>query len=176
MGTSSGPCWRPTCPAMIIKAVEEQLLRDPGTRRGRVPDEGLYRKDGGGFAWRMNVPLLEHDLSHILAAIGPETVRVPTLFIRGGQSNCIRARTCRRSRNSSRTAGWRPFVRRPLGACPGTGRSGLPDPGAAMRTAWLVAMLIPCWSTPSLRTAAGCVTRVAWTCARASTGTFSPSA
>ncbi|MCB9200934.1 MAG: alpha/beta fold hydrolase [Flavobacteriales bacterium] len=72
------------------KAVEEQLLRgipEPGVVQFLM--KGLYRKDGGGFAWRMNVPLLEHDLSHILAAIGPETVRVPTLFIRGGQSNYI---------------------------------------------------------------------------------------
>ena len=72
------------------KAVEEQLLRgipEPGVVQFLM--KGLYRKDDGGFAWRMNVPLLEHDLSHILAAIGPETVRVPTLFIRGGQSNYI---------------------------------------------------------------------------------------
>ena len=37
----------------------------------------------------MNVDLLDRDMDKILGPIGPETVRVPTLFIRGGQSDYI---------------------------------------------------------------------------------------
>jgi pimeloyl-ACP methyl ester carboxylesterase len=37
----------------------------------------------------VNVPLLARELDAILASIGPATVKVPTLFIRGGQSDYI---------------------------------------------------------------------------------------
>lgn len=51
--------------------------------------KSLYRQDQDRFAWRMNVELLHHQLSHILSAIPPDTVKVPTLFVRGGQSDYI---------------------------------------------------------------------------------------
>ena len=62
---------------------------------------------------------------HILAAIGPETVRVPTLFIRGGQSNYILREDLPTS--SEQFPNGRvetiPYAGH-LGACLGTGRSG----------------------------------------------------
>jgi pimeloyl-ACP methyl ester carboxylesterase len=51
--------------------------------------KGLYWQDDGKLGWRMNAPLIKKDLENILAATGPERVKVPTLFIKGGQSNYI---------------------------------------------------------------------------------------
>lgn len=51
--------------------------------------KNLYWKTEEQLAWRVNVALLERELPAILAAISPDVVRVPTLFIRGGQSDYI---------------------------------------------------------------------------------------
>lgn len=72
------------------KAVEEHLARsipEPGVVQFLL--KSLYWKEPDQLAWRMNVHLLQRDLPHILAAIGPQVIRVPTLFIRGGQSDYI---------------------------------------------------------------------------------------
>ena len=72
------------------KEVEEHLkghIKEPGVVQFIL--KNLYWKTPEQLAWRMNVEGLYRDLEHILAPIGPEMVRVPTLFIRGGQSDYI---------------------------------------------------------------------------------------
>ena len=72
------------------KEVEEQLstlVPEPGVVQFLM--KSLYWKEPDRLAWRMNVALLAKDLPHILAAVGSSTVRVPTLFIRGGKSDYI---------------------------------------------------------------------------------------
>ncbi|MBK7946324.1 MAG: alpha/beta fold hydrolase [Flavobacteriales bacterium] len=64
-----------------------QHVKEPGVVQFLL--KNLYWKEDDRLAWRMNVELLERELPAILAAIGPETVRVPTLFVRGGQSDYI---------------------------------------------------------------------------------------
>ena len=72
------------------KEVEEYIS-------SKVPEPGvvsflmknLYWKNEGELAWRMNIVLLAKEMDHILAAIGSKTGKVPTLFIRGGQSDYI---------------------------------------------------------------------------------------
>ncbi len=51
--------------------------------------KSLYWEEPGRLGWRFNVPVLKRDMDHILAGMGPEMVRVPTLFIRGGKSGYI---------------------------------------------------------------------------------------
>ncbi len=63
------------------------LVKEPGVVQFLL--KSLYWKTDQQLSWRMNIALLDRDLHAILAAIGPETVRVPTTFIRGGQSNYI---------------------------------------------------------------------------------------
>jgi esterase len=70
-----------------VEAHLAQQVKEPGVVQFLL--KNLYWKEEGQLAWRMNVAGLERDLSAILAAIGPETVRVPTLFVRGGQSDYI---------------------------------------------------------------------------------------
>ena len=70
--------------------VEEHLARfvpEPGVVQFLM--KSLYWATPERLAWRFNVPVISRDLKDILAAIGPETVRTPTLFIRGGQSDYI---------------------------------------------------------------------------------------
>lgn len=70
--------------------VEAHLARfvpEPGVVQFLM--KSLYWGTPEQLAWRFNVPVLARDLKDILAAIGPETVRTPTLFIRGGQSDYI---------------------------------------------------------------------------------------
>ncbi len=77
-------------PGRTRKQVEEHVssyVKEPGVVQFLL--KNLYWKDERQLAWRMNVPLLRRDLPNILAAIGPEQVKVPTLFIRGGQSDYI---------------------------------------------------------------------------------------
>jgi pimeloyl-ACP methyl ester carboxylesterase len=70
--------------------VEEHLARfipEPGVVQFLM--KSLYWGTPEQLAWRFNVPVIARDLKDILAPIGPETVRTPTLFIRGGQSDYI---------------------------------------------------------------------------------------
>lgn len=87
--------------------LEALLASDPANKRSRkemeafllqhIPEVGmvqflmksLYWETPERLGWRFNVPLLARDMPDILAAIGPATVRVPTLFIRGGKSDYI---------------------------------------------------------------------------------------
>jgi len=64
-----------------------QRVKEPGVVQFLL--KNLYWKDEGQLNWRMNVEGLRRDLDAILASIGPETVRVPALFVRGGQSDYI---------------------------------------------------------------------------------------
>ena len=65
--------------------------------RGYVPEpgviqflmKGLYWKEEGRLDWRMNAQGIKDDLENIIAPTGFETVHVPTLFIKGGQSAYI---------------------------------------------------------------------------------------
>lgn len=70
-----------------VEAHLAQRVKEPGVVQFLL--KNLFWREEGQLAWRMNVAGLERDLSAILAAIGPETVRVPTLFVRGGQSDYI---------------------------------------------------------------------------------------
>lgn len=77
-------------PGRTRKEVEAHIsahVKEPGVVQFLL--KNLYWKTEEQLAWRVNVALLERELPFILAAIGPEVVRVPTLFIRGGQSDYI---------------------------------------------------------------------------------------
>jgi pimeloyl-ACP methyl ester carboxylesterase len=90
--------------AAIIEALTTSNVAGKGSRKEveahlstYVPEPGvvqflmksLYWEVPGRLGWRFNVPLLARDIHDILAAMGPERVSVPTLFIRGGKSGYI---------------------------------------------------------------------------------------
>ncbi len=70
-----------------VEAHVARQVKEPGVVQFLL--KNLYWKTEEQLAWRVNAPLLKQDLPAILAAIGPERVRVPTVFVRGGQSNYI---------------------------------------------------------------------------------------
>lgn len=77
-------------PGRTRKQVEADIstyVKEPGVVQFLM--KNVYWKNDEELEWRVNVPLLGRELRSILAAIGPETVRVPTLFVRGGQSDYI---------------------------------------------------------------------------------------
>lgn len=77
-------------PGRTRKEVEAgigQLVKEPGVVQFLL--KNLYWKTEQELAWRVNVPLLDRELPAILADVGPEVVRVPTVFVRGGQSDYI---------------------------------------------------------------------------------------
>lgn len=52
--------------------------------------KNLYRKkDGSGYGWRINVPVLNREIHNIIDELKVTTIEVPTLFVRGGKSNYI---------------------------------------------------------------------------------------
>jgi len=72
------------------KEVEEHLaplVPEPGVRQFLL--KSLYWETPEKLAWRFNVPVLARDIHDILASAPAETIRVPSLFIRGGQSDYI---------------------------------------------------------------------------------------
>ncbi len=72
------------------KEVEEHLAKyipEPGIQQFLL--KSLYWETPEKLGWRFNVPVIARDIHDILAAAPPETIRVPTLFIRGGQSDYI---------------------------------------------------------------------------------------
>jgi pimeloyl-ACP methyl ester carboxylesterase len=72
------------------KEVEQHIsarVKEPGVVQFLM--KNLYWLSEDQLAWRVNAPLLAREIDAILASIGPATVRVPTLFIRGGQSDYI---------------------------------------------------------------------------------------
>lgn len=70
-----------------VEAHVSSLVKEPGVVQFLM--KNLYWKTEEQLAWRVNVALLERELPAILAPIAPDVVRVPTLFIRGGQSDYI---------------------------------------------------------------------------------------
>jgi pimeloyl-ACP methyl ester carboxylesterase len=70
-----------------VEAQLGQRVKEPGVVQFLM--KNLYWETEDQLAWRVNAPLLARDLPAILAAIGPERVQVPTLFIRGGASDYI---------------------------------------------------------------------------------------
>ncbi len=72
------------------REVEEHLtahIPEPGVVQFLM--KGLFWAATERLDWRFNVPLIARDITDILAPAGPEVVRIPTLFIRGGQSDYI---------------------------------------------------------------------------------------
>jgi esterase len=70
-----------------VEAHIASFVKEPGVVQFLL--KNLYWKTEDQLAWRVNVPLLDRELPAILAAIGPEKVRVPAVFVRGGQSDYI---------------------------------------------------------------------------------------
>jgi len=70
-----------------VEAHIAERVKEPGVVQFLM--KNLYWRTEEQLAWRVNVPLLARELDAILASIGPATVKVPTLFIRGGQSDYI---------------------------------------------------------------------------------------
>lgn len=70
-----------------VEAHISSFVKEPGVVQFLM--KNLYWKTDQQLAWRVNVALLDRELPAILAAVGPEPVRVPTVFVRGGQSNYI---------------------------------------------------------------------------------------
>ena len=53
--------------------------------------KNLYRNDEGGFAWRLNLPVIEKNIEIIgNDLVNVRTVIEPTLFIRGAKSHYVR--------------------------------------------------------------------------------------
>ncbi len=72
------------------QAAEEQLARtlpDAGIRQFLM--KNLTREKDGGFAWKMNLPVLLRHYPDVLAPVDGEPYTRPTLFLRGGRSRHI---------------------------------------------------------------------------------------
>lgn len=68
-----------------------QHIDDAGVRQFLL--KNLYRTDEGGFAWRVNLDVIEAGIEEVGKAFEPANpVKVPTLFIRGGNSKYIQER------------------------------------------------------------------------------------
>ena len=52
--------------------------------------KNLFWKEKGQLAWRINIPVLDREMSEIVSALPFKEVFTETLFMRGGQSNYIR--------------------------------------------------------------------------------------
>jgi pimeloyl-ACP methyl ester carboxylesterase len=84
-----------------IKAIDLEKLDSRGdadmAMMKMVPEFGvrqfilknLYRKDKNTFGWRLNYRVLDAKMDAIVAALPKEKAEVPTLFIRGGESDYI---------------------------------------------------------------------------------------
>lgn len=70
-----------------VEAHIAQYVKEPGVIGFLM--KNLYWRNEEQLDWRINVPVLAQELPKILAAIGPERVKVPTTFVRGGQSDYI---------------------------------------------------------------------------------------
>lgn len=66
-----------------------QYVSDAGERQFLL--KNLYRPEEGGFAWRINVPVLAENAGEVVASIALErTVEEPLLLMRGGDSKYVR--------------------------------------------------------------------------------------
>jgi pimeloyl-ACP methyl ester carboxylesterase len=68
-----------------------QHIDDAGVRQFLL--KNLYRTDEGGFDWRVNLDVIEAGIEEVGKAFeSANKVKVPTLFIRGGNSRYIQER------------------------------------------------------------------------------------
>lgn len=77
-------------PGRTRKEVEAHIashVKEPGVVGFLM--KNLYWRTEEQLDWRINVNVLARDMDHILSAIAPTAVKVPTTFIRGGQSDYI---------------------------------------------------------------------------------------
>lgn len=65
----------------------EQHIESDGVRQFLL--KNLYWKEKGQLAWRMNIKVLEDQMSEILSGVPEKIVKTPTVFIRGELSNYI---------------------------------------------------------------------------------------
>lgn len=65
-------------------------LPDPGVQLFLL--KNLARKSGGGFKWRMNLPVIFREYDKLVGSVGNPgaTFAGPTLFLRGGRSGYVR--------------------------------------------------------------------------------------
>lgn len=71
----------------LAEEVMTPFVPNFGTRQFLL--KNLYWKEKGMLAWRMNVAVLEREMSEILKPLPEKEVFTPTLFIRGAASNYI---------------------------------------------------------------------------------------
>lgn len=72
------------------REAEEQLgqhIESEGVKQFLL--KNMYWKEKGKLAWRMNVSVLDRDMSEILSGFKADEIFTPTLFIRGAMSNYI---------------------------------------------------------------------------------------
>lgn len=69
------------------EAILKTHIESDGVRQFLL--KNLYWKDKGQLAWRMNIEVLEREMTEILAALPQKETFVPALFIRGALSNYI---------------------------------------------------------------------------------------
>ncbi len=71
---------------------DEQLtsyVPDPGTRQFLL--KNLYRDDNQGFAWRLNLSVIDREIEQVGEALAyTAPVMQPTMFLRGGFSNYVK--------------------------------------------------------------------------------------
>lgn len=65
-----------------------EAVPEPAVRQFLL--KNLQRQSGGGFAWRFNLPVLDRHYPELIAALDiAAPINVPTLFIRGDQSDYL---------------------------------------------------------------------------------------
>lgn len=64
-----------------------EFIPDIGVRQFLL--KNLYWVEKGQLGWRINLQVLAREMDSIIAALDPEQVEVPTLFVRGEKSNYI---------------------------------------------------------------------------------------
>ncbi|MFD1552434.1 alpha/beta hydrolase [Putridiphycobacter roseus] len=69
--------------------VMSEYIQDPSVRQFLL--KNLYWVEKGKLDWRMNVPVLTHQIDKIIEEVYFGTIDTPTLFIRGALSNYILA-------------------------------------------------------------------------------------
>lgn len=71
----------------LVDAHLSKFIDQMGVRQFLL--KNLYWKEKGKLAWRFNVEVLNRDIEAIVAKLDNDEVTVPTLFIRGANSNYI---------------------------------------------------------------------------------------
>ena len=66
----------------------QQAVPEPAVRQFLL--KNLQRQPGGGFTWRFNLPVLDRHYPDLITALNiAAPIEVPTLFLRGGQSDYL---------------------------------------------------------------------------------------